>query len=288
MADSIISVVCVTVDPGFADHLEEMLGDATGAVRLSHAQGLEAALGQLDDRGHDAALLDIAPASDPLADLVRLNARAPDIPVVIIADREHEALAMKAVQVGAQDYLLREELHGTLLVRSLRYAIERFRLLGELERRSAAWEGLGTDSPALAPTAVTADMYGSAPLRDALPDVFDNQVERYAEVLDLVLDERAFRVNHDVPSRLRAQADELGFLRAGPRDVVDIHTTAIRRLSRGARAERVRHYVAEGRLLIVELMGDLVSYYRRHSLGTRSVRARMPEPNEPLPREPRE
>jgi hypothetical protein len=107
-------------------------------------------------------------------------------------------------------------------------------------------------------------------------------------VLDLVLEERAFRVDHDVPARLRTQADELGFLRAGPRDVVEIHTTAIRRLSRSARAERVRHYLAEGRLLIVELMGDLVSSYRRHSFGVRAAHVRTREPNQPLPGEPRE
>jgi hypothetical protein len=135
---------------------------------------------------------------------------------------------------------------------------------------------------------VTSVLYGSAPLRDALPDVFEDHVERYAEVLDLVLEERAFRVDHDVPARLRTQADELGFLRAGPRDVVEIHTTAVRRLSRSARAERVRHYLAEGRLLIVELMGDLVSYYRRHSFGVRAAHVRTREPNQPLPGEPRE
>jgi DNA-binding NarL/FixJ family response regulator len=288
LEDSTISVVCISDDPSFAERLEALFDEAMDVVRVTSAADFESAIDRIEDDGHDIAILDLARDADGLADLVRLNAQAPAIPVVLIADRAHEALAMKAVQIGAQDYLLREQLHGTLLVRSIRYAIERFRLLSELERRSAAWEGPEADPASPAPTAVTSVLYGSAPLRDALPDVFEDHVERYAEVLDLVLEERAFRVDHDVPARLRTQADELGFLRAGPRDVVEIHTTAIRWLSRSARAERVRHYLAEGRLLIVELMGDLVSYYRRHSFGARPARVPTREPNQPLPREPRE
>jgi hypothetical protein len=62
-------------------------------------------------------------------------------------------------------------------------------------------------------------------------------------------------------------ADRLGFLRAGPRDVVDIHITALKEKSSGATPQKNKAYAEEGRIKVLELMGLLVSYYRNRSLG---------------------
>jgi hypothetical protein len=65
-------------------------------------------------------------------------------------------------------------------------------------------------------------------------------------------------------------ADHLGALRAGAREVAELHARALRQKTRGAPAARVGALIAEGRLTALELMGHLVSYYRRRSaLGGR-------------------
>src|SRR5437667_6986602 len=59
--------------------------------------------------------------------------KAPDIPVVILSGQEDEALAMKAIHQGVQDYLVKGDMTSRNLERSMRYAIERQALLRSLE-----------------------------------------------------------------------------------------------------------------------------------------------------------
>jgi two-component system cell cycle response regulator len=65
------------------------------------------------------------------------------IPVVLVLDRDDEKLAIEAASRGVQDCIVRNELVGNLLTRSLQYAIERQQLHAELERRSVVDELTG-------------------------------------------------------------------------------------------------------------------------------------------------
>ena len=73
-------------------------------------------------------------------------------------------------------------------------------------------------------------------------------------------------------------ADHLGALGAGPRDVVDLHKAAMASRLKDRSPRQNRAYVEEGRLLLVQLMGYLVSYYRRLSWGSRSGGSSPPMP----------
>ncbi len=120
-------------------------------------------------------------------------------------------------------------------------------------------------------TSVTAQMYGSGPLRGHAPNTFNQFVRRYGNLIDLALEQRGYRVEHSIPEKLRAMSEQLGFLKAGPRDVVEIHTKALKGRSKGANPGKTQAYAEEGRLMALELMGDLVSYYRRRSSGAKEV-----------------
>jgi hypothetical protein len=116
-------------------------------------------------------------------------------------------------------------------------------------------------------TSVTAQLYSALPLREAQPDLFSELVAQYGNVLDQRLEQRAYKIETNTSDTLREIANQLGFLRAGPRDVVDVHTYTIRQRVRGTSVLRMQAYVEEGRLLVLELMGYLVSYYRSYALG---------------------
>ncbi len=120
---------------------------------------------------------------------------------------------------------------------------------------------------ALSQTSVTAQAFGQASLRRAVPDVFDELVREHGQLLELVLEERAYQVDHSVSKRLQALAGRLGFLRADPRDVVEVHTTALQAKIDGASPPRARAYADEGRLIVLELMGYLASHYRNYAGG---------------------
>ena len=84
----------------------------------------------------DAVLLDLSLVdSDGLNTFTKVQSQAPEIPIVILTGLEDEELAIQMVQAGAQDYLLKGQTDGKLLVRSLYYAIERQGLLTQLEQQ---------------------------------------------------------------------------------------------------------------------------------------------------------
>ena len=77
-------------------------------------------------RNVDVILLDLGlPDSQGLTTFSDMQASAPDLPIVVLSGLEDEALALRAVQDGAQDYLVKGEVDTNMLERTLRYAIER-------------------------------------------------------------------------------------------------------------------------------------------------------------------
>jgi PAS domain S-box-containing protein len=145
----------------------------------------------------------------------------------------------------------------------------------EARENAARIERLETELRSLADlasppqTGVTARMYGVVTLQDGFPDTFRKLTESYEELMELALEQQAFKVKHDISGRLGAMAETLGFYKAGPRDVVDIHAAALKAKSRkAATAEKRKAYTGEGWIMVLELMGDLASFYRTRAQGT--------------------
>jgi PAS domain S-box-containing protein len=84
------------------------------------------ALSALAGHGCDVVLLDLdLPDARGLDGLERLTAAEPDVPVIVLTNRSDDETGLRAIQMGAGDYLDRGKIEGGLLVRSIRYAIER-------------------------------------------------------------------------------------------------------------------------------------------------------------------
>jgi DNA-binding NarL/FixJ family response regulator len=272
-------VLQIEDSPGDARLVRELLAEPPALqFELTQVDRLDLGVRHLATHQVDIVLLDLSlPDSHGIETLQGVIEHAPGVAIVVMTVIDDEGLAIRAVNAGAQDYLFKGQVDTNLLVRSIRYAIERQRLLLSLEqarqreqREREAQELRAMESIAQpAPTSVTAQMFGLAPLRESLPGVYRELVQRYADLLELSLEKRAYRVDHNISESLRAIADQLGFLRAGPRDVVDIHTAAVRQKIADVNTVRVQAYVEEGRLTVLELMGYMVLFYRNYSIGVR-------------------
>jgi len=94
---------------------------------------LDVALERLLSAPPQVVLLDLTlPDARGLQGLREIRAARPDLPVVILSGTSDEETAVQAVSEGAQDYLVKGRIDPDLLARSLRYAVERQRLLVEL------------------------------------------------------------------------------------------------------------------------------------------------------------
>jgi hypothetical protein len=139
-----IRALLVEDNPGDARLFLELVRE-TGAsyLKLEHVGRLDAALARLSSERFDVVLLDLSlPDEQGLATLLRTHAHAPKVPIVILTGLDDEALAVKAVRAGAQDYLVKGRVDGDLLVRSMRYATERWRAVEALERREEHYRSL--------------------------------------------------------------------------------------------------------------------------------------------------
>ncbi len=129
MADQPILVLLVEDNPGDVLLLQEFLLDVTSTkVNLKSVECIEEALNCLEKESFDVILLDLSlPDSQGLETFVKIHRQVPAIPIIVITGLDDETLATRAVQQGAQDYLVKGQVSGDLLVRSMRYAIERQR-----------------------------------------------------------------------------------------------------------------------------------------------------------------
>ena len=122
-------ILLIEGDPHTALLIGEMLRATwPEGLALAHAQGLGDATQELLDHGATCVLLDLSLlGSDQLGLIEHVRTAAPDVPILVLAERADEEMELGAIRAGAQDYLVKRELHPALLRRSLRYGIERKR-----------------------------------------------------------------------------------------------------------------------------------------------------------------
>lgn len=136
MSEPSVRVLLIEDNPIHARLIQELLKDSTApSFSLTVCGLLAEGLARLTAEKFDLVLLDlILPDSEELDTFVRVRSHAPALPIVIITGVDDIKLAAKAVEAGAQDYLVKTQLQRGPLTRSLRYAIERTRV------RDAEWD----------------------------------------------------------------------------------------------------------------------------------------------------
>src|SRR5919112_94132 len=121
-----LRILLVEDDEGDAFLVQELLSEAGAPFELVVATTLREARTML--RGVQCVLLDLGlPDAEGIDGLRKLLAIAGPAAVCVLTGRSDEHLGVAAVAEGAQDYLVKGQVDGVLLVRALRYAVERKR-----------------------------------------------------------------------------------------------------------------------------------------------------------------
>jgi PAS domain S-box-containing protein len=131
-------VLLIEDNPADSRLIREYLAEERDAhFDVAVASRLGAGLDHLTHHGADAVLLDLSlPDSQGLDTFSTLRAHHPGVPVVVLTGLADDAVALQAVQRGAQDFLVKGDVNSVLLARAVRYAVERRRAEETVRRRN--------------------------------------------------------------------------------------------------------------------------------------------------------
>ncbi|MBW1641295.1 MAG: response regulator [Deltaproteobacteria bacterium] len=131
---TVIDILIIEDDPEIPNLVKEIL-ETTGNFPFNYttASSLSTGFEMLAKGEFDIILLDLSlPDSRGLDTLHKSLSKAPGIPIILLTGMDDEALAIEALQAGAQDYIVKGHNELFFLARSIRYAIERKRIENEL------------------------------------------------------------------------------------------------------------------------------------------------------------
>ncbi len=132
-------ILLIEDNPADARLVHEMLREACGqALKLVHAENLQLGLQHLVKTQPEAVLLDLhLPDSSGMDTFRKLHQKSATTPILVLSGGDDVGIAVEAVQNGAQDYLVKDNITTDLLVRSLKYAIERQKMFNQLQEALA-------------------------------------------------------------------------------------------------------------------------------------------------------
>jgi len=129
MAETTTTIVLVEDNALQRRLIERLMAAGSRIPHVIESFGhLETALERIHRGGVDLILLDLVlPETQGLETLARVRSRAPAVPVVVLTGIDDMSTAVRAVNAGAHDYVLKDTLSAAQLDRAVRYVLERTR-----------------------------------------------------------------------------------------------------------------------------------------------------------------
>jgi DNA-binding response OmpR family regulator len=139
MKNSMLKILLIEDNEAFAKLVRLALDDSEGKGSvLKRADRISTGLKLLEEEPFDVVLLDLGlPDSNGLDGIQRVQNKGLELPIIVLTGLSDDEVAVRAISLGAQDYLLKARIDGDLLYRAIRYAIERKKLILELHEALA-------------------------------------------------------------------------------------------------------------------------------------------------------
>lgn len=245
------------------DTLETLtfLFEAEGYV-LSTAQSAAGCLNILSDAKPDLILLDVMLPDGLGTDLclkIKQDSRYQDIIIILLSGIKISSEdRLMGLEIGAIDYINRPFSNKELLAKIK--AIFRLKEMLVQPRSEEPYNNLTENN-----TSVTAGVFEQINIWEAYPEIFSKFTTEYVDVMKKQIDHRIYKSPNNVTEKLKDLAQEFGFLKAGPREVIEVHKKALSSLLQEPSAVKSYYVKEESRILLVEILGYLLMYYRNKS-----------------------
>jgi len=136
MTQPTIKVLAIEDNKDDAELIRIALNRAQAPVfSYSHANRLSQGLAFLKEGSFDVVLVDlILPDGEGIEVIEAIRKQSPEVPLIVLTGLDDEEVAIRLLRLDVQDYLVKGQNDASLLVRSIRYAIERKRAVEALQR----------------------------------------------------------------------------------------------------------------------------------------------------------
>ena len=260
-------------NPEDIERTQKMLVDARSAFfpqgfDLVYVHTLAEAKKLLDRQSFDVVLLDlILPDSRGMKTLQAMEEVSERVPIIVETAIEDEVIAVKALEYGACGYLPKILLDNNLIIYAIRSAIERQRQSRtnasvQQEHEIDVLEQMSIDMPHGDRSFSQAET-----LQQRMPDVFKEIKQRYSQLFDRVVEQKLYDINDRTTEELNILVEQLGYLQATSKDLINLHTATLKQKQQDLGRIEAQIFVAEGRYLLLEVMGKLAAYYQRYYIG---------------------
>ncbi|UJP06058.1 MAG: response regulator [Nitrosomonas sp.] len=188
------------------NELQMAMGDQISVI---HTERLKTAFELIEALSFDLILSDLTlPDSDGITTINLLREQATNIPIAVLSFRDDEKLAIKAIQAGAQDYLVKGNLTKGVLSRVIRYSIERKRIEQNIQKAQQRFQTIFEKAP-----------LGIALINLETGEYYDVN-PRYASIVNRSIQELMSISQADIihPDDLLSYQQEIGFFLNQPHD----------------------------------------------------------------------
>ena len=139
-----LNILIVEDDAGDAKLLHRLLRQSALLISsVKCAERLDTALGFIDKGNFDIVFLDLGlPDSRGIDSVSTVNAKASNIPIIVLSGHDDAKMATMAMQKGVEDYLVKGQVDSNLLARTVRNSIERKQIRTILDRKQKHLEAI--------------------------------------------------------------------------------------------------------------------------------------------------
>lgn len=269
----IINVLIVDDSTEKLNSLELILSDVD--CHVLKAKNCQDTLKKLKQHDNVALILmDVQmPKTDGLetAELIRENQAYKDLPIIFISEKEwNDTLIMKGYALGASDYLTTP--YQPVIIKAkvnvfknlYRYQQEKLIGLNHAATKNEIDKIIQGQHKMMLWAEEDKFLYNSKvkSLRMRNKTMFNHLLLEYELLLGAYLNTSKKNIV-ELHQKVKILSECLGRQDAGARDVVDIHLSAILKLTKDINIKQIITYTLEGRLLAIELMGNLLEYYHQ-------------------------